>query len=438
MNAAPLTDEEFAGLMSPLGPFGRRPSLAVGVSGGPDSLALCLLAARWASRRGGRVVGLTVDHGLRAESAAEAAQVGRWLADRQIPHQVLPWGGPKPATGIQAAAREARYALLRRWCAEAGIIHLLLAHHREDQAETFLLRLARGSGVDGLAAIASLVAWPSLLLLRPLLAVPRARLAATLCAVQQPWIEDPSNSSDRFKRVRLRKLLPQLAGEGLDAQRLAGTARRLGRAAQALDQATAALMVRVLRLAPAGFAWLDAQQLAEAPAEIGLRLLAAVCRTIGGGRYPPRLERLERLHATLCEGLPARRTFAGCVLAPNPEGVLVCREAAAVEPPRAVAPGDEVLWDGRFRLRLKGQGRGEVAALGAVGAGESASRLVELARSRGIPKPVLATLPAIRDEFGLSAVPHLGYVREMPTGPRVERILFAPASALLGAGHCLV
>src|SRR5579862_5165729 len=156
--AAPLDAAEFDRRMAAVGPFERHPTIAVAVSGGPDSLALALLADRWARARGGRVVALTIDHGLRAESATEAAVVGRWLGARAIEHHVLVWRDPPRGAGtapnLQARARAARHELLQRWCAAADVLHLLLAHHQDDQAETVLLRLGRGSGVDGLGAMA--------------------------------------------------------------------------------------------------------------------------------------------------------------------------------------------------------------------------------------------------------------------------------------------
>ncbi len=139
--------------MATLGPFEATPALAVAVSGGPDSLALAMLAKAWSDARGGSLVALTVDHGLRPESTGEARQVGRWLKKRGIPQRILRWDGPKPGSALQAEARSARYALLTGWCRARGILHLLLGHQREDQAETVLMRLERGSGPDGLAAM---------------------------------------------------------------------------------------------------------------------------------------------------------------------------------------------------------------------------------------------------------------------------------------------
>ncbi len=292
MHPNPITEAEFAGLMARLGPFEARPEVAVAVSGGPDSMALALLAQAWATARGGRAIGLTVDHALRAGSAAEAREVGEWLRRRGMAHHVLRRRGPKPRANVQAVARAARYALLEAWCRRAGVLHLLLAHHRDDQAETFLLRLGRGSGVDGLAAMAPVAERAGMRLARPLLAVPGARLAACLRAAGQDWVEDPSNEDRAHARVRARAAMPRLAAEGMTPARLAATAGNMGRARAALERATAELLVRAVVLSPAGHAWLDAATLASVPTEIGLRSLAAALRTVGGATHPPRLRRL--------------------------------------------------------------------------------------------------------------------------------------------------
>ncbi|MDA0704544.1 MAG: tRNA lysidine(34) synthetase TilS, partial [Proteobacteria bacterium] len=233
-DGGPLTVAEFARLLENFGPYEPGVRLAVGVSGGPDSMALALLADAWARACGGRVLALIVDHGLRPASTEEAARVAGWLVARGFETRVLPWLGEKPERGVQAAARAARHALLEAACREAGILHLLLAHQREDQAETILLRRAAQSGADGLAAMAAVVERRHCRLLRPLLTVPRARLIATLEAAGQDWIEDPSNADTGFTRIRLRNELAQ-AGAGalaplVDAAAAAGEARASGEA----------------------------------------------------------------------------------------------------------------------------------------------------------------------------------------------------------------
>lgn len=406
----PLSDDEFAARLARRGPFERRPLLAVAVSGGADSMALTLLADRWARARMGRVAALTVDHRLRAESAAEAAQVHAWLGARGIDQHVLVWQGPYPDRDRQAAARGARYRLLEAWCEAAGCLHLLTAHHREDQAETFWLRLARGSGVDGLAAMPVVSERAACRILRPLLDVPPGRLAARLRADGQEWLEDPSNRNTGYARVRMRGARGLLAAEGLGADRLADTIRHLGRARAALEAEEAGLLARATQMHPAGFAWLDPKLFAAAAPEIALRALAAVLVAVSGAEYPPRLHRLERLHGELASGaLGQGRTLGGCRLLQHRERILVAREPEAAAPASA-PPGARLSWDGRFRIAVP-----EGAPLGlAVAALMRDRRCLSpnaLKVLEAMPAPVRPSLPALRDSRGLAAVPILGWVR---------------------------
>jgi len=436
--AAPLSAAEFAVLMAPLGPFENHPFLAVAVSGGADSLALCLLAHGWAAERGGAVVGLTVDHGLRAEAAAEAARVAAWLAARGIAHHVLRWRPPADLSNVQAAARAARYDLLSAWCRSAGCLHLLTAHHREDQAETLLLRLARGSGLDGLAGMAASREVVACRLLRPLLAVPRARLAASLRAADQGWIEDPSNRDPAYARARLRASAAVLAREGLNAARLAATARHLGRARAALEDGVTRLLAAAAWLHPAGFAILDPGSLTAAPAELALRALARLAATVGGADHPPRLERLARLHDAVRVGLPAGRTLGGCRFVRRRGVVVVCREPAAVQPPQPALPDATLRWDDRFVVTLTPRAPGglTVGALGAAGFGKRGAT-----PSGPIPPAARATLPALRDLAGIVAVPHLDYVREdlgQVAVREIASVAFQPKWPLTAPGFTVV
>ena len=236
--AAPLRPADLETRLARLGPFERPPRLAVAVSGGPDSLALLLLAERWAAARGGSVWALHVDHGLRPESAAEAARLAGWLAARGIPCRILRWPGPRPASRVQATARAVRLALLEEACAQAGILHLLLAHHADDQRETVAMRASRGGAQAGLAGMAAVRETAFVRILRPLLDLPKARLRATLEALGQPWIEDPSNHDPRFERARLR-LAPDGAGPPLEAVAESGARRA------ASERDVAALAARI-------------------------------------------------------------------------------------------------------------------------------------------------------------------------------------------------
>ena len=438
--AGALGERAFAGLMAAFAPFEARPRIAVAVSGGADSMALALLAHAWAARRGGRALALTVDHGLRPGSAAEARKVKRLLAARGIDHRILVWRGAKPGTNLQAAARAARYRLLGECCRRLGVLHLLLAHHREDQAETLLLRLARGSGVEGLAAMAPVAERAELRLLRPLLGVPREQLKATLAKAAAGWVEDPSNRDPRHARVRLRALMPALAAEGMTAPRLAATAARLGRARQALEAEVAHLLGASATVDPAGHVLLAAAPLAAAEAEVGLRALARVLQSVGGSAHPPRLERLERLYREIAAaGLPAPRTLGGCRIlrAPARHGrdlLLVCREWRRTEA-LALRAGERAVWDGRFRLRL-GRGGAPRAGLSVGALGEAGwSFLLRAMPALGhtpLPAAVRPALPALFGLEGVIAVPHLSYGRgrDETASVSVRTLIFAPARAL--------
>ncbi|MBI5163417.1 MAG: tRNA lysidine(34) synthetase TilS [Magnetospirillum sp.] len=434
---APLTADEFSALMAPLEPFEPAPRVAVALSGGADSMALALLSHTWAVARGGTAAALTVDHRLRPDSSAEAAQVAAWATAAGLSHTILVRTGDAPRGDIQAAARAARYALLEAWCRRAGILHLLLAHHRHDQAETLLLRLGRGSGVDGLAGMAAVEERRFVRLLRPLLPVDPDRLRATCRSAGQAWVEDPSNANHAYARVRLRRLLPSLAAEGLTVPRLAATAARLGRARAALEAEVAAAMVEAVVFHPAGFARLSPAALAAVPEEIGLRLLARLLAGIAGSDYGPRLERLEALADAVRRGLSAGRTLGGCRLVRDGEEVVVAREAGRMGPPVALVPGAEAHWDGRFRA-LVAAGAPSGLTLGALGPRGWGDLRRSGFRPPPLPGVVRPTLAAVYDQQGVCAVPHLRYNRRPGTPDVLQWIVAEPPSPLTVAGRCLV
>ncbi|RKQ68173.1 tRNA lysidine(34) synthetase TilS [Oceanibaculum indicum] len=324
-------EQRFLDCLDRLGGFEPGPRLAIAVSGGADSLALTLLADRWARCRSGSAIGLTVDHRLRPDSAAEARQVAGWLAARNIPHHPLVWQDEKPRTGLQAAAREARYRLLEDFCAAKGILHLLLAHHAGDQAETLALRLDAGSGPTGLAGMASIVERPFCRLLRPLLTVSGQELRAYLQQVGQGWIEDPSNRDARFARVRARRALAE--DPARQASLLADAARH-GSARRAQDRAVARLLARMIVAQPAARALtLDRARLTEAEPAVGRQALVRCLMHVGGQSYPPRQARLDRLWDKLGAGpLDRTATLGGCLLRPERRGgqdsIRVTRETA--------------------------------------------------------------------------------------------------------------
>ncbi|QIG97227.1 MULTISPECIES: tRNA lysidine(34) synthetase TilS [unclassified Bradyrhizobium] len=315
-SAIPARDAKrlFAGLSS-------APAIVLAVSGGPDSVALMWLAARWrrALARGPRLVAVTVDHGLRPEAAREARDVKRLAHSLDLPHHTLRWSGPKPGTGLPAAAREARYRLLAQAARKHGATHILTAHTRDDQAETLLMRLLRGSGIAGLSAMARETARDGVWLTRPLLEISKADLIATLKKARIGFADDPTNRDPAFTRPRLRALMPMLAEEGGDARNLARLAARIARANTALevlvDGAEHNLALKSEDNPRNGF---EAALFAAMPEEIRLRLLKrAIDRT--GHEGPAELGKVETLLAAVDEALGKRepklkQTLAGAVI----------------------------------------------------------------------------------------------------------------------------
>jgi len=411
----PLSIDEFSQRVEALGPFEAAPHVAVAVSGGRDSMALCLLINQWVRGWGGRLSALTVDHRLRPESAAETKQIESWLSRHGIDHHVLTWRGPKPATGIQAAARDARYALMEQWCQNAGVLHLFLAHHQEDQAETVLFRLRHDSGLDGLAGMSCIRERSYMRLLRPLLDVPRCRLTALLQHEGQEWLEDPSNLDPKYARTRLRDELEN--STELSVDHLTALAQRCARARMALEQDAAYLLAQSCSVDPAGFVRLDLLKMAAAPEEISLRVLSRAIRCIGGRIHGPRQAPLERLHGLIHSTDFARsRTLGGChILRRGPE-ILVMREFRNTPEPVMMASEQTFLWDNRFLVALDGQfkntcGSVWLAALGRDG-WQGIKAGMDPLQGRNLPAAVKHTLPAIYDYHGVALVPHLDFVRD--------------------------
>jgi tRNA(Ile)-lysidine synthase len=422
--ADPLTDTEVAGLLAPVA---ASPAIALAVSGGRDSLALLAATDRWRRERGRpKVIVLTVDHGLSAGSDAVAANVVSVARDRGLAARILSWVGAKPLSGIEAAARHQRYRLLVDAAREAGATHLLTAHNLEDQAETFLMRLERGSGVFGLAAMRRELDLDGLVLFRPFLAVSRSRLAATAAAAGLTAHDDPMNADPRFLRVRMRNLLPMLAAAGLDAAAIAASAARLAQAADAIDAAVDAFIADAVEVDPFAVASVRSEAFAMTPAEVRFRLLVRLLQAIGGEDYPPRSTPVEALMADLLGAETGiKRTLAGVVVERRPGRIRFYREAGRAGLPSVPCPpGGTIPWDHRFRIELAAdtlEGL-RIAALGA-------ARPPGMARPVGVPAAALSTLPALFRADRIVAIPTLGWFE--PRGPVVSVVVAETVSRRL-------
>jgi tRNA(Ile)-lysidine synthase len=317
----------------------RSPASGVvlAVSGGPDSMALMRVAAE--VRAVGALVPVrvaTVDHGLRAGSRAEAETVAGWAGACGFAHELLAWSGAKPRTGLQEAAREARYRLLAGFAVKTGASHILTAHTLDDQAETLLMRLSRGTGVAGLAGMRAETELGAATLARPFLGLAKAELVALCEAHGWPYLDDPSNADPRFARSRWRKLLPLLAREGLTPERLAALALRAQRAEDALAARAHAVLDGARAAQAEARLELDGAALLAEPEAIQLRVVAqAIAAVAGAEAPPPRLERLEEhvlgtLRSALAQGARAKLNLGGALIEVTPDR----RLRLSPEPPR--------------------------------------------------------------------------------------------------------
>jgi tRNA(Ile)-lysidine synthase len=303
-------------------PFANARAILIAVSGGPDSMALLAMAARWARRaRRPRIEAATVDHQLRPQSRDEAQLVAHFAEKLGVPHHTLVWSGEKPKTRLQERAREARYALLEACAKEIGADVLLTAHHADDQAETVLFRLLRGSGIAGLAGMAAVTHRGNLIHGRPLLELPKTALVDMCAREAIDFVRDPSNEDPRFARTALRRLAPLLAAEGLGAPEFARLAARAARLDAALDYLIGKALAGMVRAPDQTTA--DLSELREAPREIFTRLLAAEISRLTGAK--PRLDRAEALGERIARALHRREslhaTLGGALVSVDDDGL---------------------------------------------------------------------------------------------------------------------
>lgn len=408
----PITKAERGALFDSLSAYDV---LLLAVSGGADSTAMMHLAARWHEETQLRQPELhicTVDHGLRPGAHREAALVAQQAKSLNLPHHLMRWQGEKPETGIQDAARQARYRLMADLLVSIAAdkkAALITAHTQEDQAETVLMRLARGSGLDGLAAIRTVRRFGQdgcHDIVRPLLGVPKARLIATLRDQNIEWSEDPSNQRQEFERVKVRAAAPHLSKLGLTANKIALSAKRLQRAQSALDWAAARLEEDTLQLNGGAFAAIGRQQFGTAPEELRVRLLLRVLDAFGGAAPPARLSQVETLDARLQMNGVITMTLGGCIVAASTEEIHVYREPGrTVLPELALACGQPADWDCRFRVLVTAEDPGEAGAVSVRALGRQGYATLKQPKRAPLPAQIAASLPAFWSGQSLLAVP---------------------------------
>ncbi len=394
MTSAALDPGALAPLDARVSAGGR---IGVAISGGSDSTALLILLL---DRYGPEALAsATVDHRLRPASAAEAASVGALCVRLGISHDTLAWQrAPEDTGNLQDAARRARYGLLSGWAATRGLADIALGHTRDDNAETFLLGLSRGAGLDGLTGMRRSFAHGAVTFHRPLLSARREALRQMLRARGLTWADDPSNEDPRFDRVRARRALALLAPLGIDADGLAQTIDHLADTRTAID-ATLSDWARAHTCTDRGDLLIDRAALAALPRDFARRLLSAALRWIAGADYPPRAAPVLALLSA-----EAATTLHGCLVTPGPDTLRLSREPRAAARATPAAPGDT--WDTRWRLAAP---RGTVRALTEAGLAHCPDW-----RSTGLPRASLAASPALWDRDTLIAAPLARFGTEIP------------------------
>lgn len=382
-------------------------AIAIALSGGADSLALTLLLKDWCDTHHITLTALHVHHGLRDEATEEAEQIQAWMTEHHIACHILTVEeNLRDAPNIQNAARKARYQLMTQWCTSHNVSTLCLGHHADDQAETFLMRLARGSGVDGLAAMHPITSRDGITLLRPLLDIPKSELISYLENRGQPWIEDASNQSTDYTRNRIRQLTPILAEEQITASRITDVTHHLARTSDCLQQLTHA-WIESENCFHEAYAIIPTEAFATLHEELALRVARQLLLEISASPQAIRFEHLQPLTGDMQTGTCPKRTLHGCVIAPHQSGILIYREAVKLAAPITVSE-QPAIWDHRFSA-TSATNNLQLGALGAHGLAQLRTQKAELPT---LPAALLHTCPALFHLEDVIAVPHIDYVAQ--------------------------
>lgn len=380
-------------------------SIGIAVSGGGDSVALLSLSSEWAKKNGRRIIAATVDHGLRPESSEECEKVKRISVDLDVKHTTLRWTD-NPIGNLQNSARNARYHLLKSWALENKLSVVLFGHTLDDNAETVVLRIIRGSGVDGLSGIAQNRKIFGLNVHRPLLHLTRVELRRYLQSERISWIEDPSNFDMRFDRIRVRKLLPTLSSCGLTPERLVSMAGHMSRAREALQVTVLAFVQAKVEQTVWGDLKVLYDEFVNCSEEVQLRILAGVLRWNSGKPYNPRFVSLKKLHSLIVKReLVSKRPLMGTEITINGDYIIFNRELSSIKKSTIITQKSFV-WDNKWQIDVDPE-KINSASLGPLGV--DGAREIASFSERAISKSVLATLPAMFDNNELICVPSIDF-----------------------------
>jgi tRNA(Ile)-lysidine synthase len=407
--------KRFQSSLQTLGPFESSPVFAVAVSGGADSLALTFLLHHWVKERGGKLIALHVDHGLRPSSRQEALLVQGWLEAKGIDVRLLFWYPTIPVRGVQEKARDARYALLKCFCKSNHVLHLFLAHHLDDQRETYFYRLSKKSGPDGLAGMSAIEEQEDVRFLRPLLKFSKEELKTVLG--DHPFITDPSNTNPAFWRGQFRTTPQDLVDPPL---------KQLGEDRTNTEQALSKALGQYTFLRDQGYATLRQDFTTHLPKHIQRRLVERLLTTIGGHKYPVRSSITQGLLDRLNSG--GVMTAGGCLIIPHQANYLIMREWARIQDQRILETDDPFLWDNRFLITPKIQNKDITCkALGEKGWVQVKHKLP----TQPHPHHFYKTLPAFFNAAGEVVFLPFGDFKSPQTMVESAHVLFCPRSRLL-------
>ena len=401
--------------------------IAIAVSGGVDSMVLMNLAKESDFLNDKNVFILVVDHGLRAESKQEAKFVKNEAKKLGFPTRILKWKGSKPNKRIQEEARNKRYSLLINFCRENNINNLYLAHHLDDQIETFLFRMFRGSGLQGLTSFSSSYERNGLTLIRPLIDTPKSELISYARRKKINWVEDPSNENQKYDRVKLRKVLPLIYKEGFDKKVFLKSVKKLRLANQALDQITKEFVLKYVTINKNISIFINQELFLTAPEDVQLRVLQNTIRIFSGERYysPDYLKILNLMNWARSDNDISAKTLGGTIFRKRKGGIILYKEVKKLNEikPIKLSKSKYTAWDNRFLIKINKSVKGEISYLGNEGVKILKSKKILGKKGfNGIPLTALYSIPAMWDGKRLISAPFFDYSVDNSVNLKVKKI----------------
>ena len=441
-----MIEKVFFKVMDTLGPYEKNPHLAVAVSGGSDSLCLAILAQEWANNRGGKITALIVDHGLRKNSGKECKETQNILKKRKIFSHCFKWKLSKiPKKGVQEKAREFRYNIFEDWCFKKNIVHLLVAHHFEDQKETFLMRLNDNSNIYGLACMPKILFKKRIRILRPLLDLKKKEIIKYLKEKKVNWIEDPTNVSSKYSRNRLRKILPKLEKKGLTDNKLKKILKRAQKERKKIENKLADWLNKYVDINSLGYALINFSSLKLLNKDDFIFIFSRILNMISGSFYVPKSKYVYNFYKKIKSNETINHSnLGGCHIFFFKERLYVCREIFKKDRKQKINfQFNKIVWDNRFEIEQKKNknfllkkelGKSVfIEQLQKDGWNEILLKNEKLKKEFMIPNKIILSLPAIKNKKSdVLYVPHLNYYSNVKSKKEFSNMnfLFKPNVAL--------